>query len=81
VEAEIGFAPRWALTIAADDARMAACSSFPANHRGMTMPLPKVGTKPPAFTLPNQDGKKVSLADYAGKNVLVWFYPRAFGNG
>ena len=45
------------------------------------MPLPKVGTKPPAFTLPNQDGKKVSLADYAGKNVLIWFYPRAFGNG
>lgn len=45
------------------------------------MPLPDVGTTPPAFTLPNQDGEPVSLADFAGKNVLIWFYPRAFGNG
>ena len=45
------------------------------------MPLPDVGTTPPAFTLPNQNGEDVSLADQAGKNVLVWFYPRAFGNG
>lgn len=43
------------------------------------MALPKVGSAAPAFTLPNQDGKNVSLADYAGRNVLVWFYPRAFG--
>ena len=45
------------------------------------MALPDTGTKPPAFTLPNQDGKDVSLADYAGKNVLIWFFPRAFGGG
>jgi peroxiredoxin Q/BCP len=45
------------------------------------MPLPDVGKKPPAFSLPNQHGTTVSLADHAGKNVLVWFYPRAFGNG
>jgi len=45
------------------------------------MPLPEAGTTPPAFTLPNQHGEKVSLADFAGQNVLVWFYPRAFGNG
>jgi len=45
------------------------------------MPLPDVGTTPPAFTLPNQHGKDISLADHAGKNVLIWFYPRAFGNG
>ncbi len=44
------------------------------------MALPAVGSTAPAFTLPNQDGKDVSLADYAGKNVLLWFYPRAFGN-
>lgn len=48
---------------------------------GKTMPLPDIGTTPPAFTLPNQHGEAVSLADYAGKNVLIWFYPRAFGNG
>ena len=45
------------------------------------MALPEIGIKPPAFTLPNQDGKDVSLADYAGKNVLIWFFPRAFGGG
>lgn len=44
------------------------------------MPLPDVGSIAPAFTLPNQDGQNVSLADHAGKNVLIWFYPRAFGN-
>ena len=45
------------------------------------MALPTVGQKPAPFSLPNQDGKTVNLSDYAGKNVLVWFYPRAFGNG
>lgn len=44
------------------------------------MALPKVGSAAPGFTLPNQDGKQVSLADHAGKHVLIWFYPRAFGN-
>jgi len=52
-----------------------------ASDDGDRMPLPDVGTTPPAFTLPNQHGEKVSLADFAGQNVLVWFYPRAFGNG
>ena len=44
------------------------------------MAIPSVGSTAPAFTLPNQDGQDVRLADYAGKNVLLWFYPRAFGN-
>lgn len=44
------------------------------------MALPEVGSIAPAFTLPNQDGNHVSLTDHAGKNVLLWFYPRAFGN-
>ena len=44
------------------------------------MALPNMGSQAPAFTLPNQDGKDVSLDDYAGQNVLIWFYPRAFGN-
>ena len=43
------------------------------------MALPEIGSMAPAFSLPNRDGKSVSLADYAGRNVLVWFYPRAFG--
>jgi thioredoxin-dependent peroxiredoxin len=43
--------------------------------------LPEIGSDALGFSLPNQDGKTVSLADYAGKNVLVWFFPRAFGGG
>ena len=33
------------------------------------------GMKAPAFTLMNQSEKKVSLTDYAGKRVVVYFYP------
>ena len=29
------------------------------------------------FTLPDQDGRPVSLADYAGKTVVLYFYPKA----
>jgi peroxiredoxin Q/BCP len=41
------------------------------------MALPDVGSEAPAFTLPNQDGSDVSLADFSGKYVLLWWYPRA----
>jgi len=33
------------------------------------------GMKAPAFTLLNQSEKKVSLTDYAGQRVVVYFYP------
>lgn len=36
----------------------------------------KVGEKAPDFTLPNQDGKQVSLSQYRGKNVVLYFYPK-----
>ena len=35
------------------------------------------GDQAPSFTLQNQDGVAVSLSDYADKNVIFWFYPRA----
>jgi peroxiredoxin Q/BCP len=34
------------------------------------------GQKAPAFTLEGSDGKKHSLSDYAGKNIVLWFYPK-----
>ena len=37
----------------------------------------EVGDKAPNFTLDNQDGNSVSLNDFKGKKVLVWFYPKA----
>ncbi len=36
----------------------------------------EVGTKAPAFTLPDKDGNLVSLSDFAGKRVVLYFYPR-----
>jgi peroxiredoxin Q/BCP len=35
------------------------------------------GTQAPDFTLPDAEGTPVSLADYRGKNVIVYFYPKA----
>lgn len=34
------------------------------------------GKKAPAFSLPDQEGKIHSLADYAGRPVVVYFYPK-----
>jgi len=35
------------------------------------------GTQAPDFTLQDADGKQTALADYRGKNVIVYFYPEA----
>lgn len=34
------------------------------------------GTKAPAFTLPDASGKEYSLSDFAGKTVVLYFYPK-----
>lgn len=36
----------------------------------------EVGTRAPMFTLPDQSGINHSLADYAGKRVILYFYPK-----
>jgi len=38
----------------------------------------KVGDQAPAFTLPATTGKQVSLADYEGKNVVLFGFIGAF---
>ncbi len=45
------------------------------------MTLPKIGNMAPAFTLPDQDGNKVSLKSLRGKNVVLYFYPKAMTPG
>lgn len=41
----------------------------------------EIGDAAPDFTLPDQDGKPVSLSDHAGKRLIVYFYPKAFTPG
>ena len=38
--------------------------------------IPIEGTKAPAFSLPDQNGKNVSLSDFRGKKVVLYFYPK-----
>ena len=44
------------------------------------MALLEIGSEAPDFTLPDQDRNDISLSDFTGKNVLIWFVPRAFGS-
>lgn len=40
-------------------------------------PRLEVGDKAPAFSLPDADGNTVKLSDFAGRKVIVYFYPAA----
>jgi len=41
----------------------------------------QVGDTAPSFSLPDADGRVVSLSDYAGRRVIVYFYPAALTPG
>jgi len=52
----------------------------PAEQKGEGMaqtPRLEVGDKAPEFSLPDADGNTVSLSDYRGRKVIVYFYPAA----
>ena len=36
----------------------------------------EAGAQAPQFTLPDKNGKPVSLSDFAGKRVVLYFYPK-----
>ena len=40
-----------------------------------------VGSTAPAFSCTAHTGATISLSDYAGKKVILWFYPRAATGG
>lgn len=55
---------------------------MPAGVHGMVESMTEakrleIGDTAPTFTLSDDEGNSVSLSDYAGKRVLVYFYPRA----
>tara|TARA_B000000565_G_C23648382_1_gene325599 strand:- start:274 stop:486 length:213 start_codon:yes stop_codon:yes gene_type:complete len=41
----------------------------------------KIGTYAPNFELFNQDSELVSLDNYKGKNLVIYFFPKAFTPG
>ena len=53
-----------------------ACSSV-----GAVNTLPAVGSAAPDFKLTTNEGKQVSLGDFKGKWVVLYFYPKDFTSG
>lgn len=45
------------------------------------MQMLKAGDAAPQFSIPDQDNKIVSLSDFTGKKVLIYFYPKAMTPG
>ena len=45
------------------------------------MPRLETGQTAPAFTLNDHDGRSVSLSDFAGRNLIIFFYPAAMTPG
>src|SRR5438477_10522205 len=43
--------------------------------------VPAEGSAAPAFSLPSQDGAPVSLSEFHGKWVVLYFYPKDFTSG
>jgi len=39
--------------------------------------VPAIGAKAPAFTLPRDGGGRLSLADFKGRKLVLYFYPKA----
>jgi len=38
--------------------------------------MPEAGSRAPQFTLPDKDGNPVSLSDFLGRKVVLYFYPK-----
>jgi peroxiredoxin Q/BCP len=67
-----------ALIVAIHPMQTAAQSTPPAQTDQV---LPAVGSPAPDFTLLSQEGTKVSLHDYKGKWVVLYFYPKDMTQG
>ncbi len=55
-------------------------TTFAAFAADMTTP-PAAGSPAPAFSLPSQEGAQVSLEQFKGKWVVLYFYPKDFTSG
>jgi peroxiredoxin Q/BCP len=63
-------------------ALVAVVSAIPLfSARAADEPMPAVGQDAPTFTLPSQDGTPISLEQYRGKWVVLYFYPKDMTTG
>jgi peroxiredoxin Q/BCP len=61
---------------------VAVVSAIPLfKARAADEPVPSVGQEAPTFTLPSQDGTPISLEQYRGKWVVLYFYPKDMTTG
>lgn len=67
---------KYAFLLAFVVAAVFACSPVSAISE-----IPAVGAAAPAFKLVNNEGKEVSLNDFKGKWVVLYFYPKDFTSG
>jgi peroxiredoxin Q/BCP len=71
-------APKRALSKSAPRKRAAGTSG---GGRGAAAGGPGEGDRAPGFTLPTGDGRTISLSDYAGKPLVLYFYPKDMTSG
>jgi len=57
------------------------CALSLAPETALAADIAPVGSQAPKFTLPSQEDKPVSLSDYAGKWVVLYFYPKDLSSG
>jgi peroxiredoxin Q/BCP len=62
-------------------ALLLAVTLLPASVPAFAADAPAAGSPAPSFTLPSQDNTPISLADYKGKWVVLYFYPKDFTGG
>jgi peroxiredoxin Q/BCP len=63
-------------TAASKPAKAAKTAKPSAAGKGDAAYGPKIGSKAPAIKLQDDSGKTVSLSDFAGKPVILYFYPK-----
>lgn len=62
-------------------ATVAALVLVASAFAGIAAEFPKVGEPAPSVNLKNQEAKDLSLADFKGKWVVLYFYPKDFTSG
>ena len=67
---------KYALVLAFAVVAVLACNRVNALNE-----MPAVGSAAPAFKLTTNEGKQVSLSDFKGKWVVLYFYPKDFTSG